>query len=242
MPRKRRVLITGAAGRIGVTVTNRLAERWDVLATDVTGSGCLELDVTDAAACRTAFEGVDAVVHLAAIPNPEAAWDGLLPANVIGVHSVASAAMAVQVRRLVLASSLQAVSAYPADLQMRTEDPPRPANLYGATKAWAEAIGSWVTAASPVEVVAMRIGYFAEEPPTGPDVTPRDLAAWLSPDDCAELVRAAVEGQVEGFTVVNGVSANRYRKARHGPVEQRLGFRPADDSWASPDSTNRAIR
>ena len=48
---------------------------------------------------------------------------------------------------------------------------------------------------------------------------PRDVAAWLSPGDGAELVRAAVEGPVDGFTVVNGVSANRYRKARHGPPE-----------------------
>jgi hypothetical protein len=55
----------------------------------------------------------------------------------------------------------------------------------------------------------------------------------LSPDDCAELVRAAVEGQVEGFTVVNGVSANRYRKASHGPAEQCIGYRPSDDAWAA---------
>jgi uronate dehydrogenase len=97
-----------------------------------------------------------------------------------------------------------------------------------------------VTATSPVKVVAMRIGYFAEEPPSGPDVTPRDLAAWLSPGDCAELIRAAVEGQVECFTVVNGVSATRYLKASHGPAEQRIGFRPSDDAWAS--SSTKAIR
>lgn len=236
MSKKRRVLLTGAAGRIGVAVADRLSERWDVVATDVAGSGRGELDVTDVEACRVAFAEVDAVVHLAAVPSPDAGWDDLLPANVIGVHSVASAAMNAGIGRLVLASSLQAVSGYPADLQMRTDDPPRPANLYGATKAWAEAIGSWVTSVSSVEVVAMRIGYFAEDPPIGPDATPRDLGAWLSPDDCAELVRAAVEGPVEGFTVVNGVSANRYRKAHYGHVEQRLGFRPSDNAWASPQN------
>lgn len=237
MPTKPRILITGAAGRIGCAVTDRVAQRWDVVATDVAGSGCLELDVTDYEACRAAFTGVDAVVHLAGIPDPEAGWDMLLPANVIGVHNVASAAMATNTRRLVLASSLQAVSAYPSDFQVRPDDPPRPANLYGATKAWAEAIGAWVAATSPVEVVALRIGYFAEDPPTEADATPRDLAAWLSPDDCAELVRAAVEGEVDGFTVVNGVSANRYRKASYGPAGQRLGFRPSSDTWVSPDST-----
>lgn len=237
MPRKRRVLVTGAAGRIGVAVTDRLSERWDVVPTDVAGSGRRELDVTDPVACREAFADVEAVVHLAGVPDPEAGWDELLAANVVGVHTVASAAMAVRTRRLVLASSLQAVSAYPTDLQVRADDPPRPANLYGATKAWAEAIGSWVTATSPVEVVALRIGYFAEDPPTGPDATARDLAAWLSPDDCAELVRASVEGPAETLTVVNGVSANRYRKASYAGPEQRLGYRPCDDAWAGPGST-----
>lgn len=242
MSEKRRVLLTGAAGRIGVAVTDRLSERWDVVATDVAGSGCQELDVTDAAACRAAFADVDAVVHLAAVPSPNAGWEDLLPANVIGVHSVASAVVALRTRRLVLASSLQAVSAYPADLQVRADDPPRPANLYGATKAWAEAVGSWVTTVSPVEAVAMRVGNFAEQPPTGPDVTPRDLGAWLSPDDCAELVRASVEGPVEGFTVVNGVSANRCRKASHGHAEYRLGFRPSDDAWTRPTNTGSRAR
>ena len=46
-------------------------------------------------------------------------------------------------------------------------DPPRPANLYGATKAWAEALGGWVTATSHTSVVALRIGYFSEQPPAG---------------------------------------------------------------------------
>lgn len=234
MSNKRRVLITGAAGRIGSAVTDRLSEQWNVVATDVAGTRYQDLDVTDTEACRAAFSGVDSVVHLAAVPNADAEWKDLLPANVLGVHSVASAAMASGVRRLVLASSLQAVSAYPDDFQVRPSDPPRPANLYGATKAWAEAIGSWVTSVSPIEVVAMRIGYFAEKPPTGPDVTPRDRAAWLSFGDCAELVRASVEGPVTGFTVINGISANRYRKASYGEPEHALGYQPSDDAWATP--------
>jgi uronate dehydrogenase len=136
-----------------------------------------------------------------------------------------------QIRRLVLASSLQAVAAYPSGRQVRSVDAPRPANLYGATKAWAEALGSWVETSSNVEVVALRIGYYAERPPRGADSGVSDRAAWISPADCARLVLAAVEGEVQGFTVVNGVSANRYRKADHGEAERRLGYEPRDDAW-----------
>lgn len=227
-----RVVLTGAAGAIGSSVRSELAHRWDVVATDVRpADGVDALDVTDGDACRRTFAGADAVVHLAAVPDPTASWDELLPANVMGAYEVAAAAASAGVRRLVLASSLQAVSAEPPDRQVRSDDPSRPANLYGATKAWAEALGAWIAATSDTSVVALRIGYFGTAPPTGEEATPRNLAAWLSPRDCAELVRAAVEGPVDGFAVVNGVSANRYRKAEHGPAESRLGYAPEDDAW-----------
>ena len=227
-----RVVITGAAGAIGSSIRPHLEQRWDLVATDrVAGDGIAALDVTDIDACRHAFDGADAVVHLAAVPDPTASWEELEPANVLGAYCVASAA-AGQVPRLVLSSSLQAVSGYPSDRQVRSTDAPLPANLYGATKAWAEALGGWVAMTSTTAAIALRIGFFAATPPSGAEATARNLAAWLSVRDCAELVRAAVEGPVdEPFTVVNGVSANRYRKAEWGLVEQRLGFQPKDDAW-----------
>ncbi|HZI96727.1 MAG TPA: NAD(P)-dependent oxidoreductase [Actinomycetales bacterium] len=228
----RRVVVTGAAGSIGRAITPVLAGRWDLRPTDVPGGDPDALDVTDGEACRAAFAGADAVVHLAAVPDPEAGWEQLLPANVVGGYQVAQAAADCGVRRLVLASSLQAVSAYPEGRQVRTTDPPRPANLYGATKAWAEALGAWVASTSSTSVVALRIGYFAQQPPGGPGATARDVAAWLSPRDCAELVRTAVEADVRGFIVANGTSANRYRFADLAETTATLGYRPADDAWS----------
>ena len=231
-PVRRRVVVTGAMGSIGRAITPSLVDRWDLHLTDARSSDATRLDVTDGEACRTAFEGADAVVHLAAVPDPEAGWEALLPSNVVGAYQVAQAAADCGVRRLVLASSLQAVSGYPEGRQVRADDPPRPANLYGATKAWAEAVGAWVASSSSTSVVALRIGYFAPQPPTGDDATARDLAAWLSPRDCAELVRASVEADVSGFLVANGTSANRYRFADLSDTESALGYRPTDDAWS----------
>lgn len=244
------VVVTGAAGRIGRSSAPLLPPSWRLRLTDLRagalpGSGLPveALDVTDEGACRAAFEGADAVVHLAGVPDPRAGWEQLLPANVIGTQAVAAAAAAAGVRRLVLASSLQAVSAHPAEHQVRSEDPPRPANLYGATKAWAELVGSWVAATSPTSVVALRIGYFQEEGPPWVDTTPRDEAAWLSVRDAADLLRAAVQadlrdvdgaatGHGAGFVVVNGISAGRHRKADLSTPQRVLGYRPLDDAWA----------
>jgi len=141
---RRRVVLTGAGGRIGRAITPLLPANWDVQGTDLTASeGISTLDISNPDACRAAFAGVDAVVHLAAIPDPEASWERLLPVNVVGVYQVAQAAVSCGVRRLVLASSLHAVSAVSDQTQVRVGDPPRPGNLYGATKAWAEALGAW---------------------------------------------------------------------------------------------------
>jgi nucleoside-diphosphate-sugar epimerase len=233
---KPRVLVTGAAGAIGAAVTARLSDRWRLRATDLhAGDGIDALDVTDADACHDAFAGLDAVVHLAGNPSPDANWSQLLGPNVTGAYVVAAAARDCAVPRLVLASSQQAVGAYPDTRQRRAEDPPRPANLYGATKAWAEALGSWVASSSDTSVVALRIGYFAEHPPVGDLATHRNLAAWLSHTDAAELIRAAVEADVTGLTVVNGISANRYRHATLEETEHLLGYRPVDDSWDRTD-------
>ncbi len=228
-----RVLITGAAGAIGSAVTTRLRDRWRLRATDLrAGDGIDALDITDADACHAAFAGLDAIVHLAGNPSPEATWSDLHEPNVVGAYIVAAAARDCAVPRLVLASSQQAVSAYPDTFQRRAEDPPRPDNLYGATKAWAEALGSWVASSSSTTVVALRIGFFAEHPPVGDLDTPRNRAAWLSHDDAAELIRAAVEAEVTGLTVVNGISANRYRHASLEETERSIGYHPVDDAWA----------
>jgi uronate dehydrogenase len=230
----RRVVLTGAGGRIGRAIFPLLPADWDVLGTDLEASEDIAvLDVTDADACHRVFTGADAVVHLAAVPDPAATWEQLLPANVLGTYHVAEASAACGVRRLVLASSLHAVSAISGETQLRETDPPRPGNLYGATKAWAEAVGAWLAATTSTSVVALRIGYFSPHRPDPDTVPARELAAWLSARDAAELVRAAVETDGLTFIVANGISANRYRRADLRDTIEQLGYQPVDDAWSS---------
>jgi nucleoside-diphosphate-sugar epimerase len=230
----RRVVLTGAGGRIGRAIFPLLPADWDVLRTDLEASEDIAaLDVTDADECHRVFTGADAVVHLAAVPDPAASWEQLLPANVLGTYYVAQAAATCGVRRLVLASSLHAVSAVPSETQLRETDPPRPGNLYGATKAWAEALGAWLAATTTTSVVALRIGYFSPHRPDPDTVPARELAAWLSARDAAELVRAAVETDGLTFIVANGISANRYRRADLRDTIEQLGYQPVDDAWSS---------
>jgi uronate dehydrogenase len=226
-----KVLVTGAAGRIGSAVCPLLGERWDVVPTDLYGDAVNVLDVTDLERCRAACVGMDAVVHLAGVPDPNATWDVLLPANVIGTYTIALAAVDAGVRRLVLVSSAQAVAGYPPGRQVRAEDRVRPPNLYGATKAWAEAIGSWVASSSRTTVVVLRIGYCSPDPPRGAAATPRNLAAWLSYGDAARLMAAAIDTRDISYFVANGISANRHLHMDLTTTRETLGYQPVDDSW-----------
>lgn len=239
-PAARRVVLTGAAGRIGLAVAGPLSRRWDLVRTDREAgqdeTGRIEaLDVTDLDACRAAFAGADAVVHLAGNPSPDATFEELLEPNLVGPYTVARAAGEAGVRRLVLASSLHAVSALPEAVQRRVGDQPRPANLYGASKAWSEAVGAVTAATTGTTVVALRIGYFHVERPAA-DAGMRERTSWLSGGDAAELVRAAVEADlpegVEGFVVAHGVSNNTHSGFDLEETRRVLGYAPTDDAWA----------
>ena len=61
----------------------------------------------------------------------------------------------------------------------------------------------------------------------------KEVSAWLSPRDAAELVCAAVEADGFTFLVANGISANRYRRADLSDTMQRLNYQPVDDAWSS---------
>jgi nucleoside-diphosphate-sugar epimerase len=210
----RRVVLTGAGGRIGSAIMPLLPACWDVQRTDLEADqGIGALDVTDRDACPAAFTGADAVVHLAAVPDPAASWERLLPANVVGTTTSPGPQ----------GTAVSAVWCWPVVCTPSLLDPitPRsgpvtrraPANLYGATKAWAEALGWWVAATTSTSVVALRIGYFAAQRPSAETVPAREMSAWLSPRDAAELVRAAVVAEGLHFEVANGISANRHRFA-----------------------------
>jgi hypothetical protein len=53
------------------------------------------------------------------------------------------------------------------------------------------------------------------------------------PADTAEPVRAAVEANCVKFTRANRIFANRYLAADLEEMMQQLGYRGADDAWAS---------
>lgn len=235
-----RVLITGAAGRVGVILRPRLARDGRVLRLldrrpleAGAGEEVVTGSVTDPDVMLEASAGVDAVVHLAGHPG-ENTWPEILAVNIDGTHTVFEAARQAGVPRVVFASSNHAVGYHPAGQDAPDDLVPRPDTFYGVSKAAGEALGSLYHDRHGLDVVCLRIGTCAEHP--GDE---RGLGTWLSPDDCGRLVEAAISAPKPGFRVVWGISANtRARWSLDGA--RALGYEPRDDAEVFADSVTPA--
>jgi uronate dehydrogenase len=221
-----RVLLTGAAGRIGSCLRDGLRPLVDELVcTDLVAAddSFVVADLADFAAVTAAVDGVDAIVHLGAIPS-EAPFADLLGPNVVGTYNLFEAARRARVRRVVFASSNHATGFYPVEQRLRGDEPVRPDTLYGVTKAYGEALGRLYADKFGLEVVCVRIGTFADEPRDA-----RSLATWLSPGDAVRLFAACLGAPDVHFRIVYGISANRDAFWDLGPARE-LGYEPQDDA------------
>ncbi|PAU78855.1 NAD-dependent epimerase/dehydratase family protein [Halomonas salipaludis] len=232
------ILITGARGRIGsalVSHLDTLDERYDLRLADLDAVDKreIELDITNLAACRDAFKDVDTVIHLAGVPSPEAPFEAILPVNIGGTYNVFRAASDAGVSRVVFASSAQAIEGYPLDVQVRTDMPVRPKNLYGVSKACGEAFAAYFAYQEGVEAVAVRIGAF-EQASDWQRMSERDLSAWVDPQDLCELFVRCIEADLreEPFAIVHGISDNRFKRLDLSDSRARLGYEPKADSFS----------
>jgi uronate dehydrogenase len=228
----RTVLVTGAAGRIGrVTCAGLAARGWKVRGLDKEALDGVDgladppvvADIRDAAAVRKATEGVDAVVHLAAIPS-EAPFEEILGTNIEGTFGVFDAARREGVRRVVYASSNHTVGYAPRTALATVDVPPRPDTYYGLSKVFGEALGSLMADRYGLEVVCLRIGGWKQYPESV-----RDLSIWLSPADGVRLIQAALTAPDVTYCVVYGISANTRAWWDLAPA-RALGYLSVDDA------------
>ena len=147
------VLITGASGAIGPRVVHALYQagyRIRAFSVDALASGMfpphVEVvigDVADQAAVRSVMQGVDAVVHMAALlhivnPPPEIS-EKYERINVGGTATVVEAAIKAGVKRVVLFSTI-AVYGQASGQVLNEQSPTQPETFYAQTKRAAEQI------------------------------------------------------------------------------------------------------
>lgn len=234
-PRWRRLLLTGAAGEIGGVLRPALrgvAERLRLhdlrpLSPEAPEEEAVQGDLAEPGAALEATRDVDCVVHLAGVPRETGGTpERILRANVLGCHALFEAARANGARRLVFASSNHVIGFYRSDRPVGTEEPARPSGHYGASKVFGEAMGRLYADKFGMEVACLRIGAFRAKPGNA-----RELGAWISHRDMAQLAQRCVEAPPFHFLVLYGVSANR--RALWGGDEAaraHVGYAPQDDA------------
>ncbi|MFB6112253.1 MAG: NAD-dependent glucose-6-phosphate dehydrogenase Azf [Halobacteriaceae archaeon] len=238
------VLLTGAGGRVGRAIRDRLGGEYDWRLLDrrppedEPRHEFTVADVTDGAAVRAAMADVGAVIHLAADPRPEAPWESVLENNIDGTRTVFEAAVEAGVEKVVFASSNHAVGHYETGRQpdiYRRTDPltldgtelPRPSNLYGVSKAAGEVLGRYYHDEADLSVACVRIGNLTEgQPPEGYE---RGQAMWLSHRDCAHLFDRCLKADYE-YEIVYGISDNANAFYDLDRARDVLGYEPRDDA------------
>ncbi|WP_353112838.1 NAD(P)-dependent oxidoreductase [Microbacterium sp.] len=267
----RSVLVTGADGRIGRAAVARLrADGWRVVALAPRFRSLTEADAvlrtgdaTDEADVAAALDGVDAVVHLAAVPH----WEHGTPyevytTNVVSTFNVLVQAAERGIRRAVIASSIQASGVpgnhhdvlpayYPIDESL----PPVHDEWYSLSKYSDELTARMVASRWGMSIIALRFPWVDEADAlreVGEEWT-KDPAqgvklgwSYLDVRDAATAVVRSLEAPVEGSLVVQ-LAAPRTLVPfdteelldAHAPGVPRERFFPGR---AVPVSTDRAER
>ena len=117
----------------------------------------------------------------------------------------------------------------------------RPANVYGATKVWGEALASVFVAQRKLpSAIAVRIGGFTDRDSIKPDARPQQLSFVVTREDLSRLFDRCLEAGPEvGFAIVHGQSANRFLKMEIESTRKLVGYDPRDDAFAIAESRQR---
>jgi uronate dehydrogenase len=234
-----RVLVTGAAGRIGRVVVQALKARGHFVRGLDLRPSChadesVVADIADGSSIQAAFERVDVAIHLAAVPDDEDFLTRLLPANVVGAYHVVEACRTAGVPRLVLASTGQVVwwQRFTGPLPVRADAPPSPRGWYAATKLFQEAAGRALAEQHGRTVIAARLGWVPRDRAHAEELAHTDWGpdVYLSPRDTGVFFTYATEAPIgRGFHVVYACSLPvRETVYDPRPAHDLLGYEPQD--------------
>ena len=225
--------MTGSSGKLGRAVVEYLSKHgWEVVALDRVASPRADVpssvvDLTDFGQAVEALsgiddrhDGVDALVHLAAIPAP-----GLFPNaatfanNITASYNVYSAALRAGVRKIVWASS-ETVLGLPFDepppyVPVDEDYPPRPNSTYSLVKTLEEELARQLCRWHPdLSMVGLRFSnvMYPEDYPqfpsfnADPQLRRWNLWGYVDARDGAQAVRRALDADVPGaylFIIAN---------------------------------------
>jgi UDP-glucose 4-epimerase len=218
-----RIALTGSSGKLGTVVARELrAAGHEVIGLDVRGErgpGFVQVELTDygqvidaLAGVNDQHDGVDALVHLGAIPAPGLRSDvATFHNNMVSTFNVFWAAVRLGIRRIVYASS-ETVLGLPFDIDppyipVDEEYAPRPESVYSLVKVLEEHLATELVRWHPeLSITALRFSNVMvpedyAEFPFDADARTRKWNLWgyIDARDGAQAVQRAIENAPAGF-------------------------------------------
>lgn len=237
----KRILITGAAGRVGGALRPYLREHYrlrlfDRVVPAVPASDGEELmlgDLVEYGDVRDALDGVDAVVHLACVHGLDLDFEMSLDANYRALLFLLEESARRGIDRFVYASSHHVMGAHRRESFAGETEPLAPDAFYGLSKAFGELACAMYAHRYGLRTLVIRIG--------NADLTVTDdrtLRMWVSSRDLASLVRIGLENDTIEYDIVYGTSLcpdPLFDNAR----AFELGYKPQDrtEEHLDPDFT-----
>jgi nucleoside-diphosphate-sugar epimerase len=220
-----KIVVTGGSGKAGRAVVHDLLEHGHaVLNVDLVpptepapGSTFLPADLTDygqtleALAGAGVVSGIEAVVHLAALPSPTVATpDVVFRTNVTSTHTVFAAAVRLALRRIVWASS-ETTLGLPFDrppdyVPVDEQHELRPESSYALSKVLGEEMARQFSRWSGIPIVGLRFSNIMERADyesfrsfwEDPSIRKWNLWSYVDESHVAQSVRRALETDVRG--------------------------------------------
>lgn len=237
---KMKVGITGASGNIGSTLCKGLAAAYDLVLFDIkeprntSGSRFVLADFGEREKLDGLFSGLDAIIHLAGDPRPNAPRQSTMRNNYAATSNVFEEARNSGVKKIVFASSnfyheadIGEALSKPSSPRITLDRPPTPQCLYGESKVFGESVGRHL-AYLGMSFVALRIGWSIP----GDDPLRYDGAymrgVYCSHRDLGQAFDKALQVQTD-FMAAFAVSNNGHGVFDLNETRQKLGFVPEDD-------------
>lgn len=235
----KKVGITGAAGNIGTTLREGLrGYELRLFDREAPGRGVAaftKIDFADRKALKGAFDGLDALVHLAGNPRPDAPRADTYRNNFEATSYVFEEARAAGVKKIVYASSnfyheaaigrvLDGSSKELITLDM----PPSPVCLYGESKVYGESLGRHL-AYCGLRFAALRIGWTVPQDDPAVYGGAYMRAVFCSKRDLVQAFDKALLADA-GFLAAFATSDNTHNVFDLAETKKILGFAPRDNA------------